>query len=181
MRKNLGNKWTFLPLPVVVIGSYDKTGKANAMTAAWATVYEYGQVFVSVSKHKTTDNILANKAFTIHFATKETAVISDYFGMVSGNKTNKVAKAKVHVVKAKCVNAPIICEYPVALECKLVSLKNGNLIGKIVNVNVDNKYLNGNKILTDKMNLIVYDMPTNSYKVIGKKIATAFSCGRKIK
>lgn len=181
MRKNLGKKWTFLPLPVVVIGSYDKTGKPNAMTAAWATVYDYGQVFVSVSPHKTTKNILVNKAFTIHFATKETANISDYFGIVSGNKINKVAKAKVHVTKAKCVKAPIFNEYPVALECKLVSLKDGNLIGKIVNVSVDTKYLENNKIKTDKMDLIVYDMPSNSYRVIGKKIATAFSCGKKIK
>lgn len=181
MRKNLGKKWTFLPLPVVVIGSYDKTGKPNAMTAAWSTVYDYGHVFVSVSPHKTTKNILVNKAFTIHFATKATAKISDYFGLVSGNKVNKIAKAKVHIVKAKCVNAPIITEYPVALECKLVSLKDGNLVGKIVNVSVDAKYLANGRILTDKMDLIVYDMPTNSYRVLGKKIADAFSCGKKIK
>ena len=140
MRKNLGKKWTFLPLPVGVIGTYDKSGKANAMTAAWATVYDYGQVFVSMAKHKTTDNIKLTKAFTIAFATKKTIALADYFGLVSGYKVNKIAKTKVHVSKAKYVNAPIIEEFPVVLECKLVSLKNGNLIGKIVNVNVDTSF-----------------------------------------
>lgn len=171
----------FLPLPVVVIGTYDKTGKANAMTAAWATIYDFGQVFVSLSPHKTTDNIKLNKCFTIHFATKDTAIISDYFGMVSGKKVDKIAKAKVHIENGKYVNAPIIKEYPVALECKLVSLDEGNLVGDIVNVSVDSKYLSGKRILTDKMNIITYDMSDHSYRVLGKKVAQAFSCGKKIK
>lgn len=179
MRKNLGKKWTFLPLPVVVIGTYDKSGKANAMTAAWATVYDYGQVFVSMAKHKTTDNIKLTKAFTIAFATKKTIALADYFGLVSGYKVNKIAKTKVHVSKAKYVNAPIIEEFPVVLECKLVSLKDGNLVGQIVNVNVDKKYLKNNKINTSAMDLVVYDMADNTYKVLGNKVAKAFSCGKK--
>lgn len=181
MRKDLGKNMLFLPLPVVVIGTYDKAGKPNAMTAAWATVYDFGKVFVSLSPHKTTKNIKATKAFTLHFATKETAVISDYFGIVSGNKEDKIAKAKVHVIKSKHVNAPIFDEYPVAIECKLHSLEDGNLIGDIVGVSVDNKYVANARVKTDKMNLICYDMTDHSYREIGKKIATGFSCGAKLK
>ena len=170
----------FLPLPVVVIGTYDKSGKPNAMTAAWATIYDFDQVFVSLSPHKTTSNIKANKAFTIAFATKSTAMISDYFGLVSGTKQNKIAKAKVHVTKAKYVNAPVFTEYPLVLECKLKSLSGGNLVGDIVNVNVDKAYYKNNKINTDKMELITYDMTDHSYRVIGKKVAQGFSVGKKL-
>lgn len=180
MRRDLGKNMLFLPLPVVVIGTYDKSGKANAMTAAWSTIYDFGQVFVSLSPHKTTSNIKASKAFTIHFATKETAVIADYFGLISGNKVDKIAKAKVHVTKAKHVNAPIFNEFPIALECKLHSLEDGNLVGDIVNVNVDGKYVVNGKVKTDKINFITYDMSDHSYKVIGKKVAQGFACGKKL-
>ena len=130
--------------------------------------------------HLTKKNILAKKAFTIAFATKETIEYADYFGLVSGTQQDKIAKAKVHVSKAKFVNAPIIEEFPVVLECELVSLKNGNLIGNIVNTSVNSKYCKGSKIDTDKLNLVVYDMATNSYKTIKSKIAAAFSCGKKL-
>ena len=171
----------FLPLPVAVIGSYDKNGKPNAMTAAWATIYDFGKVFVSMAEHLTTNNIRDTKAFTIMFATDKTVEIADYFGLVSGKDEDKLAKAKVHVSHAQNVNAPIIDEFPVAIECKLISLDDGDLIGEIVNVNADEQYLTNGKLDTDKINLISYDMTSNSYRVIGKKIATAFNCGKNIK
>lgn len=183
MRTNLGKKLYFFPLPVVVIGSYDKNNKPNAMTAAWATIYDFNQIFVSIAlEHKTANNIKLNKAFTIAFATKETAQIADYVGLVSGKKQpNKVAKAGLKVIKGK-VNAPIFTNFPLTVECKLVSIDGGNLIGDIININVDNKYLNKNKKLDiDKMNLISYDTASHSYRLIGKKIATAFKVGLKLK
>lgn len=180
MRKDLGKNMLFLPLPVVVIGTYDKSGKANAMTAAWSTIYDFGQVFVSLSPHKTTKNIKATGAFTLHFATKDTIKIADYFGLVSGDKEDKIAKAKVHVSKSKYVNAPIIEEFPVAVECKLISFKDGNLVGQIVNVNVDSKFVKNNKVDTSKMKLVIYDMTNHTYRSIGSKIDQAFNCGKKI-
>ena len=92
MRKSLGKEMMFLPLPVLMIGTYDGEGKANVMNAAWGGVYDYGKVIISLSKHKTTDNLELKKAFTVAFATKDTEKISDYFGMVSGNKEDKIAK-----------------------------------------------------------------------------------------
>ncbi|MCQ2747875.1 MAG: flavin reductase [Mycoplasmoidaceae bacterium] len=136
-------------------------------------------MFVSLAQHKTTDNIKANKAFTIAFATKETVELADYFGIVSGNDEDKFAKAKVEFEKGKVVNAPIIKQFPVVLECELVSLDDGNLVGKIVNTSVDPRYVVDNKVDTSRIDFVIYDMTSHSYRVVGKKVATAFSCGRK--
>lgn len=183
MRTNLGNKWQFLPLPVVVIGTFDSDGKPNAMTAAWSTVYEYGEIFVSVDlSHLTAKNLNKTKCFTLAFTTKKTVEISDYLGIVSGNDTDKISKAKLSIKKATKINAPFIDNYPVVLECEVRSFEEGNLIGRIVNVNVDNDYLKPDgSINFEKVEPVVYDMTTNSYRVVGKEIAKAFSCGNKLK
>ena len=182
MRKNLGNKMNFLPLPVLMIGTYDENEKANVMNAAWGGIYDYGKVFISLSKHKTTENLELKKAFTVSFATKETEVISDYFGVVSGNEEDKIKKSGVHVVKSNFVDATIIEEYPLTLECIVESFEDGDLIGKIINCSVDEKYIdeNGN-IDVDKMEIITYDMTSNTYRVLGDVIVKAFKDGMKLK
>lgn len=182
MRKDLGNKMNFLPLPVLMIGTYDKDGHANVMNAAWGGIYDYGKIYISLSKHKTTENLELKKAFTIGFATKKTEEISDYFGIVSGNKEDKIAKTKVHVTKSKFVDAPIIEEYPLTLECTVDSFEDGTLIGNIVNCSVDEEYLDeqGN-INVDKMEIITYDMVSNTYRVLGEVVGNAFTDGLKLK
>jgi len=178
MRKNLGKKIEFVPLPVAVIGTYDEKGKANAMTAAWCGIIDYGKIYVSLSKHKTTDNLEINKAFTLSFATKNTEVISDYFGVVSGEKEDKIAKAGVHISKSEYVNAPIIEEYPLTLECSVESFRNGILVGNVENVTMDDDYLtNEGKIDIEKMGLIIFDMTNNTYREIGKVMGKAFKDG----
>ena len=141
MRKDLGKELQFMPLPVAIIGTYDKDKKANAMNAAWCGIMDYGQVYVSLSEHKTTENLRVSKAFTLAFATKKTEKISDYFGVVSGNKEDKIEKAGVHIIDSKYVNAPIVDEYPLTLECTIDSFEEGNLVGNIVNVSVDETYI----------------------------------------
>lgn len=178
MRKSLGKEMMFLPLPVLMIGTYDGEGKANVMNAAWGGVYDYGKVIISLSKHKTTDNLELKKAFTVAFATKDTEKISDYFGMVSGNKEDKIAKTGVHVVKSEHVDAPIIEEYPLTLECKVESFEDGTLIGDIVNVTCDEKYLDENgKPDVEKMGIIAFDMASNSYRIVGDVVGKAFKDG----
>lgn len=182
MRKDLGSKMNFLPLPVLMIGTYDKDGKANVMNAAWGGILDYGKIYISLSKHKTTENLELKKAFTIGFATKKTEKISDYFGVVSGNDEDKIAKAGVHVTKSNFVDAPIIEEYPLTLECKMDSFENGELIGKIVNCSVDENYLDENgKIDVDKMEIITYDMVSNTYRVLGDVVGKAFKDGLSLK
>ena len=182
MRKDLGNKMAFLPLPVLMIGTYDKDGNANVMNAAWGGIYDYGKIYISLSKHKTTDNLEQNKAFTVGFATKKTEEISDYFGIVSGNKEDKIAKTKVHVTKSNFIDAPIIEEYPLVLECTVDSFKEGKLIGNIINCSVDEEYLDekGN-IDIEKMEIITYDMINNTYRILGKTVGNAFKDGLKLK
>lgn len=182
MRKDLGKKLNFMPLPVLMIGTYDENGKANLMNAAWGGVYDYGEVFISLSPHKTTKNLELKKAFTLSFATKDTVVESDYFGVVSGNKEDKIEKAGFHPIKANHVDAPLFEEYPLSLECKVKSFKDGNLIGEIVSCNVDEKYLDKNgKIDIDKIGFISFDMVSNSYRVLGKKVGEAFKDGLKLR
>ena len=182
MRKDLGNKMNFLPLPVLMIGTYDENGNANVMNAAWGGIYDYGKIYISLSKHKTTENLKIKNAFTVSFATKDTEAISDYFGVVSGNDEDKIAKSGVHVVKSNFVDAPIIEEYPLTLECTVESFENGDLIGKIVNCSIDDKYLDekGN-IDVDKMEIITFDMISNTYRVLGGVVGNAFKDGRNLK
>ena len=182
MRKDLGNKMNFLPLPVLMIGTYDGNGKANVMNAAWGGIFDYGKIYISLSHHKTTDNLEKKGAFTLSFATKKTEEISDYFGLVSGKDEDKIAKAGVHVTKSTFVDAPIIEEYPLTLECKVDSFENGELIGTIVNCSVDENYVDGNgNIDVDKMKIITFDMVSNTYRVLGDVVGKAFKDGLKLK
>jgi flavin reductase (DIM6/NTAB) family NADH-FMN oxidoreductase RutF len=182
MRKDLGKELIFLPLPVLMIGTYNENDNANIMSAAWGGIYDYGEIIIALSKHKTTDNLEIKKAFTVSFATKETVTISDYFGIVSGNEEDKISKSGVHVTKSKFVDAPIIEEYPLTLECKVKSFEEGTLIGKVVNVNCDEKYIDENgKVDSSKINFVTYDMTSNSYRVIGDIVGKAFKEGLSIK
>lgn len=182
MRKDLGNKMNFLPLPVLMIGTYDEEGKANVMNAAWGGIYDHGKIYISLSNHKTTDNLKIKNAFTVGFATKDTEVISDYFGVVSGRDQDKIEKSGVHVIKSNFVDAPIIEEYPLTLECTVESFEDGDLIGKIVNCSVDEKYIDENgKIDVDKMEIITYDMTSNTYRVLGPVVGKAFKDGFDLK
>lgn len=182
MRKDLGNKMNFLPLPVLMIGTYDKEGKANVMNAAWGGILDYGKIFISLGKHKTTENLELKKAFTVGFATKNTMEISDYFGVVSGNDEDKIAKSGVHVTKSSFVDAPVIEEYPLTLECTVDSFDDGELIGTVVNCSVDDKYLDENgKIDVEGMEVITFDMVSNTYRILGDVVGSAFKDGLKIK
>ena len=176
MRKDLGKKTSFLPLPVLIIGTYDKDGNANAMNAAWGGLTDYNQIYIALAKHKTTDNLVLKKAFTVSFATKETVTISDYFGIASGNNEDKIKKAGVHVTKSKFIDAPII------EECTVESYEDEILIGNVVNVSIDEKYLDENgKIDVDKMEIITFDMVSNTYRVLGDVVGNAFKDGMKLK
>ena len=178
MRTKLKITEGIFPMPVLMVATYNEDGSVNVMNAAWGGVYDYNQVYVSLSKHKTTDNLELKKAFTLSFATKKTEKISDYFGVVSGNKEDKIEKSGVHVTPSKHVDAPIIEEYPLTLECTVESFEDGNLIGNVVNVSIDEDYLDENgKIDVDKMEIIAFDMVNNTYRVLGENVGKAFKDG----
>lgn len=172
-----------VPEGVFIIGSYDENGVPNAMNAAWGVQSDYGAISFYLAKHKTTENIKKTKAFTVAMATKDTAVISDYFGLETGSKVNKIEKAGCHVHKSEHVNAPIIEEYPLTLECECTSFddETGVLSGKIVGVQADESILTDGQVDLDKMEPIILDVASKTYRVIGPSVAKAFHDGLKYK
>lgn len=174
------------PLPVLMIGTYDEDGVADVMNAAWGGQCGPNHVELNLAEsHKTVENIKLNKEFTVSFATKDTLVISDYFGIASANDTDKISQSGVSVIKAENVNAPIVEEYPLTLECKLVSidevLGEQKIIGEVVNVTADESILDdeGN-IDLGKADIISYDSVSKSYRVLGDIVGSAFSDGKKL-
>ena len=185
MRKNFSAKpWTY-PQPVFIIGSYDEEGNPNAMNAAWGGISCDTELCMCISaEHKTTKNILAKKAFTVSMATAEHMTACDYVGIASGNGTQeKMEKAGFHTVKAEFVDAPIIEELPMTLECRLIryDLESCHLFGEIVNVSADERILTDGKIDIMKLAPITFDPVGSSYHVIGEKVGNAFSDGKKLR
>ncbi len=162
-------KATIAPEGVYIIGTYDENGQANAMNAAWGSQSDYGEVTFFLGKHKTTKNLKKTGAFTVAFGTAETVTISDYFGVETGNRVNKIEKAGVHVHKSAHVNAPIIEEYPLTLECLVTSYddETGILVGKIVSEQADEAILTDGKVDYDKLKPIIFDIASMSYRFIG--------------
>lgn len=187
MRKDLGPKSFLYPMPVLMIGTYDENGKPDLMNAAWGSIYDYNQITISLGGHVTTDNIRKNKAFTVSFATKKTVEASDYVGIVSlAKEPKKIEKAGLHPYKSEKINAPLFEEYPLTLECKLISLEGemgegGTLIGEIINVSVDESILVNGKIDVKKLEPIAFDGANAKYHVLGEEIADAFRAGMKLK
>lgn len=186
MRKNFGAKAILYPMPVLIIATYGEDGKADAMNAAWGGISEENEISICISaNHKTTENILKNKAFTVSAANAENAVAADYVGVVSGNtETNKMEKAGWHTTKSEFVNAPLIDELPLALECKLKSYdeETCRLVGEIVNVCADESILSDDgKVDVAKFSPIIFDPVNNTYNVVGDVVAKAFCDGLKLK
>lgn len=184
MRKNFGaNTWMY-PLPVLIVGTYDEAGKADAMNAAWGGIYDTNQVMLCLGEHKTTANIRAKGAFTVSFADADHVVPADYVGIVSANDTpDKMEKAGFHTTTSEFVDAPIIDELPMTLECKLVKFnEDGIVIGEIVNVSADERILGvDGKIDPAKLQAIAFDPVRNTYLVLGEKVGNAFRDGNRLK
>lgn len=186
MRKNFGVKTWMYPMPVFIVATYDSDGKPNAMNAAWGGTYTDNMVGICLSEgHKTTKNILSTKAFTVSMATADHVAQCDFLGLVSGNKdADKFAKSGFHAVKSDYVNAPIIQELPMTLECELVSYDSEtcHLVGKIVNVSASDEVLDSNgNIDVAKLRPITFDPVGHGYYVLGDKVGNAFSDGKALK
>ena len=186
MRKNYGAKPMCYPMPVYIIGTYGSDGTPNAMNAAWGGISEDTEISICISAdHKTTENILARKAFTVSMATAKYIAACDYVGIISGNKEpEKFAKAGFHATKSEFVDAPLIDELPMALECELISYnpESCRLVGRIVNVSADGSVLGDNgKIDVAKLQPITFDPMNNQYLVLGEKVGNAFHDGLALK
>lgn len=185
MRKDFGTKPWFYPLPVLIIGTYDENGNADAMNAAWGGLYDANMIELCLSaNHKTTQNIKAKGAFTVSFADAAHVEACDYVGIVSANNTpDKIQKAGFTTQKSIFVDAPVICELPMALECRLVKMtEDGNIIGEIVNVSADAGVLGEDGLIdASKLRALSFDPVHNAYLVLGEKVGNAFSDGNTLK
>lgn len=185
MRKNFGAKPVLYPEPVLIIAAYGEDGTPNVMNAAWGGLSEETEISMCLSpEHKTVKNILARRAFTVSVGTADTVVPCDYVGIVSGNKVaDKFEKAGFHAVKSEFVDAPLIQELPLVLECTLVSYdaETCRMVGRIVNVCADESVLTEGKIDPAKLRPIVFDGANHTYHVIGGQVGRAFHDGTVLK
>lgn len=188
MRKNLGVLEAIFPMPVLMIGTYDKDGNVNVMNAAWGMMADSNKVALNLTEsHKTVKNIKETGYFTIGLADMTHMTQADYVGIVSGNNTpDKFQKSGLTALKSQYVNAPIITDFPISMECKFIeyqSDENGvGVIGEIVNVSADEKVIDENgKIDTSKLNALIYDPFNHDYYVVGEKVGNAFQEGQKLK
>ena len=186
MRKNFGAKAILYPQPVFIIAAYGEDGTPNAMNAAWGGISEEREISICISEdHRTTKNILARGAFTVSMADADHVAECDYLGIVSGNRTpDKLAKAGFHTTKSAFVDAPLIDELPMALECRLIRYdpESCRLVGEIVNVCAEERVLNeSGKIDPARLRPISFDPMNNAYLALGEKVGNAFSDGKKLK
>lgn len=186
-RKNFGDAGIITPLPAIMIATYDEKENPDVMMAAWGGQCGPKHICFNLSAHKTTENIRLKKAFTVSFASKNDIVESDYFGIVSANDVpDKVARAGFTVTKSPNVDAPIVNEYPLTLECKVVQMdedENGGarVVGEIVNMSAQESILNEEgKVDLSKLQPVIFDSSNNSYRVVGEQVGTAWGSGKAI-
>ena len=181
-RVNFGAKPIMLPQPVLIIATYDENGAPNAMNAAWGITTDWKEITISLGEHKTTDNLKVKKAFTVSMGTEAQMVACDYVGIESGRKVpDKFEKAGFHATKSEYVDAPLIDELPMALECNVKSFSDGILIGEIINVSADESVITDGKIDPKKLKPITFDPANNAYIGLGEKVGNAFEDGAKLK
>lgn len=183
-RTQMGAQMFITPQPALMIGTYDENGNPDVMMAAWGGQCDGNQVCFRLSPHRTTTNLRATKEFTLSFATQRDIEQSDYFGIVSANDVpDKIARAGFTVTKSTNINAPIINEYPLTLECRVVEImERGDdgcfVIGEIVNTIADPSILTDGKIDLDKLQPVVFDMASLSYRAVGGIVGKAWGSGK---
>ncbi len=188
MRKDLGAKPAVYPMPVLMIATYDENGVVDVMNAAWGMVCSMDKITLSLSEpHKTVKNIRLNKAFTVSLADAGNIKAADYFGIASGNDIpDKFARTGMTAVKSTRVNAPIIDEFPVTLECELAEIIETenvhSIIGKIVNVSAREEVLDekGN-IDIAKAGILIFNGFDSGYYLTGEKAGQAWGAGMELK
>ena len=183
MRKDFGSKTWLFPMPVLIVAAYDEDGRPNAMNAAWGGIYTDNTIGICLAEeHKTTRNILAVKSFTVSVATVSALAACDYLGLVSGDIVpDKLQRAGLHTSPSQHVNAPIIDELPMTLECEMINydVESNHLVGRIVNVSACESILTDGKIDIAKLRPITYDSVSHRYCEIGLPVGKAFADGKK--
>jgi len=178
------DKGFITPHPVLIIGTYNADGTPNAMNAAWGGQIGSGYISISLSNtHRSTDNIRQNKEFTVAFATTAQLAACDYVGVVSGNKVeNKLEKCGFTVTKSDKVNAPVIDQLPVTIECRVVDIQDefdeARVVAEIIGMKADEDVLTDGRVDLGKAGLVVYDTVSKTYRAVGDVVGGAWSIGK---
>ena len=184
MKKEMKITPGIFPMPVLMIATYNEDGSVDVMNAAWGTMLNRDQVILNLTEtHKTVKNMKRTMACTVALGTKDLMTESDYLGIVSGNDViDKFEKTGLHAIKSKKVDAPIIEEYPVCMECKVLGFEEDGTLVEVVGVSAEEKYLNEDGTLRlDEMGVLAYDPYGHGYYEVGKKVGNAFKEGQKLK
>jgi flavin reductase (DIM6/NTAB) family NADH-FMN oxidoreductase RutF len=188
LMKSFGQKAWMLPQPVLILGTYNADGTANAMNAAWGGQWDAKEIMISMGAHATTENLARCPEFTVAFATRDTMVAADFVGIVSAkNDPEKMQKTGWTVQRAENVDAPVFADFPMTLECRILrkideSEEGYYIVAEIVNVLVNEGFLaEDGKPDVEKMHLIVYDPIHHGYMELGSRVGNAFQDGKKLK
>lgn len=188
MRKDFGAKPYIYPQPVLIVATYGEDGTADAMNVAYGGIVNSNRLQINIGvRHKTSDNIKAKNAFTVGIADEANLAAADYVGIVSGHEEkDKIAKAGWHITKSEYVDAPVIKELPIALECKVEEINQYGetlrVVAEIVNVSVDESVLGDNgEVDPEKLNAISYDPANHYYLKLAGKVGQAFADGEQLK
>ncbi len=187
MRKKLNITEGIFPMPVLMVATYNEDGSVNVMNAAWGTMQERGNVALNLTKtHKTVKNIRERGAFTVSIADAAHVVEADYFGVESGNRvSDKFKNSGLTASKSETVDAPIINEFPLCLECEFIEYQDGiygcGVIGRVVNVTADESVMAGDKVDMSLVNAIAFDPYTHGYYKVTERVGEAFKDGLQLK
>ena len=187
MRKNIKTTEAIFPMPVLMIATYNEDGSIDVMNAAWGTMLERNYVILNLTEtHKTVKNIKNRKAFTVSIADAKHVKEADYFGIVSGNNTpDKFEKSGLTATKSELVDAPIVNEFPICLECEFIEYQDDEygcgVVGKVINVTADEKVMNGDNVDISLVDAIAFDPYTHGYYRVTERVGNAFSDGNDLK
>ncbi len=187
MRTQLDITEGIFPMPVLMVATYNEDGSVNVMNAAWGTMQERGTVALNLTEtHKTVKNIKARGAFTVSIADAAHVVEADYFGVETGNRvTDKFARSGLTASKAETVDAPVINELPLCLECEFVEYQDNEygcgVIGKVVNITADENIMTEGRVDMSLVNAIAFDPYTHGYYKVTERVGEAFKDGLKLK
>ena len=184
MKKDLGVHPYVFPMPVLMVATYNEDDSVDVMNMAWGGMCAENMVALNLDEsHKTSENIKKRGAFTLSIADLDNIEAADFFGIASCNTMpDKFERTGLHAHKSRKVDAPVVEEFPLMLECKVAAIEHGvggfRVVGEIVNVIADEKILDAkDKIDPEKLNAFVFDQFQNGYYRIGEKVGQAWKSG----
>ena len=187
MKQPIKTTEAIFPMPVLLVATYNEDGSVDLMNAAWGTMLDRERMALNLTEtHRTVENIKQRKGFVVHIADTAHVVEADWFGVVSAKKEkDKFAKSGLTATKSSLVDAPVINELPIAIECEFIEYQSGDtglgVIGRVLQTSVEADKMKDGKVDIESLNAIAFDPYTHGYYQVGKRVGEAFKDGLKLK